>query len=236
MGFFDQVSSTSPKPLSGDALYADGGVIGRNPSTIGGTWAYRLIDASGHVMVNSGVVYPIPRKLPKITNNYTELMAVLQGMLVLPDGWDGTIYTDSLVTINRITNSPKFVGTPRDTIELLRYQRRRLGVYRTVLLKGHPTKEEIKAGQREDGRPVSVHNQWCDAECGRLARMILDDKFIVTKAFIEDGISPRGGWTKQQLSILNVPWPPQPGWKRKAVGLIISRDDAKRFLLAENEQ
>jgi hypothetical protein len=32
------------------------------------------------------------------------------------------------------------------------------------------------------------------------------------------GRSPAGGWTKKQLAIWGVPWPPPKGWKRKLTG------------------
>lgn len=39
-----------------------------------------------------------------------------------------------------------------------------------------------------------------------------------TKAEIEAGRSPAGGWTKAQLAEWGIPWPPPKGWKRKLAG------------------
>jgi hypothetical protein len=53
---------------------------------------------------------------------------------------------------------------------------------------------------------------------------------IVTAEFIERGCSKRGGWTKEQLELLGVGWPPMKGWKAAAIGREISDADAYLFL------
>ena len=52
----------------------------------------------------------------------------------------------------------------------------------------------------------------------------------VTDELIEAGKSERGGWTKAQLAILGVAWPPESGWKRKAIGEKIPQAEAWRFV------
>jgi hypothetical protein len=52
----------------------------------------------------------------------------------------------------------------------------------------------------------------------------------VTPKFITDGQSLRGGWTKRQLEILGLVWPPKPGWRQRVVGLEIADELAKEFL------
>jgi hypothetical protein len=52
----------------------------------------------------------------------------------------------------------------------------------------------------------------------------------VTDALLEAGKTQSGGWTKAQLEILGVAWPPQPGWKQKVRGTLIPKSDAERFL------
>jgi ribonuclease HI len=53
---------------------------------------------------------------------------------------------------------------------------------------------------------------------------------IVTHAFIEAGASDRGGWTRDQLELLGVEWPPPHGWRRRVAGKPIDQGVADRFL------
>jgi ribonuclease HI len=154
------------------SVYADGGVIGKNPSPIGGTWAYILVDSDRlKVDSGSGVVRPADVGLPAIENNLTELLACLQAMERLPDGWAGVIHTDSQVTVFRLRGkNPKLNGIPEAMRERLRLARGRLGTYSMVLLDGHPTRAHLKAGVGKRGKPVSLWNVECDRECSRLAR------------------------------------------------------------------
>lgn len=150
------------------SLYADGGVIGRNPSAVGGTWAWVQVNADGeHVRTGSGIVTPIFHGLDLITNNLTELLAAVLGLESLPTGWVGTVYTDSQVTLYRITrDKTKWAGIPAVLVERTQAARKPLGAYTVVLLGGHPTKAELAAGVRRDGFPCSPHNVWCDKACG----------------------------------------------------------------------
>jgi len=43
-----------------------------------------------------------------------------------------------------------------------------------VLLDGHPTKAQIESEKGKRGNPTSVHNVWCDEQCGKQARMYLE--------------------------------------------------------------
>jgi hypothetical protein len=52
----------------------------------------------------------------------------------------------------------------------------------------------------------------------------------ITDELIEAGKSKRGGWSKAQLAILGVPWPPESGWKQKVRGRTISQSEAERFV------
>lgn len=57
---------------------------------------------------------------------------------------------------------------------------------------------------------------------------------VITEELIESGKSERGGWTKAQLAILGVSWPPESGWKRKVIGAIIPQSEALRFVELRN--
>src|SRR4051794_40716374 len=52
----------------------------------------------------------------------------------------------------------------------------------------------------------------------------------VTEALIAAARSPRGGWTRESLALLGVPWPPPKGWRRSAGSRKIPRADAERLL------
>jgi ribonuclease HI len=156
------------KPIDLTLAYADGGVIGRNPSKLGGTWAYRLVNSEGICLVkDQGIVTPEMAGLPTITNNLMELYAVLKAMQYLPDGWKGSILTDSQVTVYRISRTMdlrRFQGIPVILREELRKQRKRLGRYTTIQVGGHPTEEDLERGHNGKS-PVSLHNVYCDLAC-----------------------------------------------------------------------
>src|SRR5574338_1198510 len=95
-----------------NGLYVDGGVIGKNPSTQGGTWAARLMRDAFVVCEIKGVVTPKEAKLKEITNNLTEMLALIRGLQLLPTAWTGTIFSDSMVTLGRVFEGWKWNGIP----------------------------------------------------------------------------------------------------------------------------
>lgn len=151
------------------SLYSDGGNIGRNPSPLGGTWAYRGLGANGACIVqDSGVLTPEECGLPTVSNNVAELAAAVFGLMDMPDGWSGTLFTDSEVTLLRVRKSKvqaKLNGVPESLIELLAAQKSRLHHYEVVLLGGHPTRLELFRGYNRDGLPVHWENFRCDKMC-----------------------------------------------------------------------
>ena len=40
----------------------------------------------------------------------------------------------------------------------------------------------------------------------------------ITKSLIHSVATLRGGWTREQLEILGVPWPPASGWMDRIIG------------------
>lgn len=163
---------TTNKPI---ALYADGGVIGANPSPIGGTWAWCLVDARGQrVCEYSGTLLATP-ELPFVTNNVTELVALVNGLEALPHGWSGTVYSDSWVSLQRVFLAAKLKNVPGWLVDRLQalQSSRKLASMSYVLLDGHPTKAQLTAGVGKRGAPVSVHNVWADTECQRRAREVV---------------------------------------------------------------
>ncbi len=153
------------------AIYADGGLVIRNPSPYGGAWAWCGVDADGEIReTGSRLMTPQEYQMETISNNVTEFFALAKALRSMPKGWSGIAYSDSEVTLNRIFgiyHSEK--GLPEGWLEHARNNLKRLGEVTPVLLSGHPTKQELLNGVcRRRGRPVSKFNVWCDEECRRI--------------------------------------------------------------------
>jgi hypothetical protein len=122
----------------------------------------------------SGSVTPLEVGLEVVTNNLTELIAVLHALEALPDGWQGHVYTDSLVTLRRFQAvRPKFTGIPLALQDRVRQVRARLGSYGLTLLAGHPSRQDLMRGHKPGGLPVSSHNKRCDELCKRESMRLL---------------------------------------------------------------
>lgn len=52
----------------------------------------------------------------------------------------------------------------------------------------------------------------------------------ITEDLLAAGISERGGFSKSQLALLGVEWPPPKGWKHTIIGMSISNDAATEFV------
>ncbi len=156
------------------AVYCDGGVIKKNPSEIGGTWAWCGVNADGARVVEFGGVVPAPQGR-KITNNHTEQIAICKALEWLPEGWSGTVYSDSQVALGRVFLNWATFNLPANIAQRCNAARLRLGKLQFRLLQGHPTKAELATGWgNKRDLPVSIHNVWCDAECGRQAKAYLE--------------------------------------------------------------
>lgn len=158
------------------ALYCDGGVVGKNPSEVGGTWAWCGVDASGRRVIERGGFVPARPGRP-VTNNHTEQIAITLALEAMPAGWTGTVYSDSNVALGRVFKGWATNNLPRNISERSAAALRRLGKVETVLLQGHPTKADLERGVgAKRGYPVSEHNVWCDEECGRQARSVASSR------------------------------------------------------------
>jgi ribonuclease HI len=157
--------------MNGETLYADGGVIGVNPSRIGGTWAWRLVDAAGRVkdQASGDFLCGDINGYRAVTNNFTEFLALVNGLKALPDGWGGLVCSDSAVTLGRLFSGWKMAGIPTWLVVAGSAALQRLGPVEHLLLDGHPTRAQLAAGAGKRGNPVSEHNRWCDEECRRIA-------------------------------------------------------------------
>jgi len=158
------------------SLYCDGGVIGSNPSAIGGTHAYKLIFDDGTEKGNASVLTPDLVGGP-VTNNQTEMLALLKGFMELPEDFTGTVYSDSQVTLGRAFMGWKWKNVPTWMHKLYQTQRAKFTNWEQigyVLLDGHPTRQQLQAGYGKRGHRVSEHNVWCDHECQRAGAMFLE--------------------------------------------------------------
>ena len=158
-------------------LYCDGGVIGVNPSPYGGTAAFVVLCEDKHVTHEGvAIIRPAAIGLPAVSNNVSELVACLLGLRSLPDGWNGTIFTDSYVTRCRLVNEdPKFNGIPQELVREVWMHRERMRGLSVTLLDGHPTKKQLAAGIGKRGNPVSEWNVWCDRVCTQAGQASPDD-------------------------------------------------------------
>ena len=52
----------------------------------------------------------------------------------------------------------------------------------------------------------------------------------ITDDLIESGKSAAGGYSKAQLALLGVAWPPVSGWKKDVIGRQITSDAAAKFM------
>lgn len=168
---------------SDQRLYTDGGVIKKNPSEIGGTWAARYVVCGEVKKELSGTITPKAAGLPTITNNLTEMLALLRDLEMLPETFNGYILSDSQITLGRTFQGWKWSNIPNWMHAIYQVQRQRLrwNLITPVLLAGHPTKEQLEKGIGKHGYPVSEHNVWCDKACGAEAEKFLQAQRMQVK-------------------------------------------------------
>lgn len=153
-------------------LWTDGGTLGRNPSPIGGVWAWTLVNERGvKLECDSGGFEPKALDMPTLSNNVMELYAALRGLVEMPQGWAGFLYTDSKITWYRLASSDSFKGVPPKLKDMC-LQLRARKMWTPLLVAGHPTKEDLLVGYNRKGLKASTHNQWCDHECRRQAAIL----------------------------------------------------------------
>ena len=56
----------------------------------------------------------------------------------------------------------------------------------------------------------------------------------ITQELINQGKSARGGWSRAQLLLLGISWPPKNGWRKEVQGLQITLDAAAKFVGMKN--
>lgn len=101
---------------------------------------------------------------------------------------------------------------------------------------GNPA--SAKAGVRKLGDIVAIQFQTRNLFTGvsvPVARhfmqpFISPQTMTITRQFIDLGASGKCGWTKEQLALLGIVWPPARGWSRRIVGTEIEEAIAHQFL------
>lgn len=169
------------------AVYTDGGVIGRNPSSIGGTAGWCAVgppkaqpvyvnnfelggtDSKSQRLIERVVRIDAPPN-KQITNNITEYIAAVLALEAMEANWSGRFYSDSEITIGRLFSDWRNKNLPPNAIARAKAALARLGSIKPILLEGHPTKLDLERGFGKKGNPVSVHNVWCDKACSALAK------------------------------------------------------------------
>ena len=155
-------------------LFADGGVIGRNPSGIGGTYAFSVLKNGKVIQTGGSVIVPVRES--RVSNNVSEFIAVLEGLEKLPSNWVGIVYSDSKVTLGRFFCDWSLTNIPSDLQQQMRDEKLRLIHFSDIqycLLEGHPTKSDLARGFGKNGYPVHEQNVWCDKTCKSLAKAFL---------------------------------------------------------------
>lgn len=157
------------------AVYTDGGVIKKNPSPFGGTWAWCGVDKDGNRIVEKSGSVPAT-ETRTVSNNHTEQIAIVKALEFLPDNWNGTVYSDSMVALGRVFDSWSERNLPKNISMRSKAAVARLGKIDRVLLQGHPTKADLECGiGKKRNLPVSIHNVWCDKACGLEAKKFIEN-------------------------------------------------------------
>lgn len=152
-------------------LYTDGGVIRKNPSVIGGTWAYCLVDADDNLLYEDSGILATKFTGGKVTNNQTELLAVIKGLQTIQRDMVIHVLSDSEITLGRVFSGYSMENIPDWMAEQLDEERKRLTQFKKfkhTLLSGHPTKSQLEMGIGKRGHPTSIWNKRVDDLC-RLA-------------------------------------------------------------------
>lgn len=146
-------------------VYTDGGVVGKNPSEFGGTWAFVAVNANDEkVFARSG--FHKTEGQPT-TNNHTELIACIEAMEAMPKGWSGTLVSDSKVTLGRIFDGWRMKNVPIEYELRMRAAKSKLGNINGVHVDGHATKKHLEEGIGKRGNPVSKWNNVVDELCNK---------------------------------------------------------------------
>lgn len=155
-------------------LHSDGGLLSSNPSEIGLTWAWVLVNDGMEIDRCSGSHMPAEFRMRKVSSNLAELIAAVYGLEAV--GKRKAIwFTDSEVTVERMKRGHEvWINTPEDFV------RRAIAVRESflsvILLAGHPSRADLARGVNKEGVPVSKWNKVCDDLC-KYERKLFEHRF-----------------------------------------------------------
>lgn len=156
-----------------NGLFCDGGCCGHNPSPIGVTWAWVLVQDDQIVREDSGIIRTCA-VCPTVSNNVAEYAAAVQALESLPAGWNGYLCSDSQVTLGRLFQGWQLKGISNAWAARATAALARLGHVEPVLLQGHPTKADLARGiGAKRNLPVSKWNALCDRRCQERAASVM---------------------------------------------------------------
>jgi|SRR5882672_3854897 len=201
---FGGVYRTAPW-LDVKEVFADGGCITPNPSSVGVSFAWVATNGEFPIAWSSGIIrtdvecerfnhmedYPhshfVLNGREAHTNNVSEYFALLAAVASLPKDFSGKIYSDSSVTLGRFFSGWKHSNIPVSWEKLMRSYTAKLSGVTPVLLGGHPYDSDFYRGYGDRKLPVHIMNVLCDALCGRASRA-----YLKYKEEILHGTSKRG--------------------------------------------
>jgi len=97
--------------------------------------------------------------------------------------------------------------------------------FKGAVFKKFPTKQEaekfiVDNTKAKEGRPHSINS---------------DPVFCITDEWLMSNRTESGGYTKKQLNLLGIEWPPTLGWKNTLIGKDINMATAKEFEIRRAE-
>jgi ribonuclease HI len=157
-------------------LFTDGGCSRKNPSPYGISWAYVAADENDTIIKqDSGAISTALCGKFKASNNLAEMIAAVKALefAAHTQVQKATLYSDSELTLNRIFKDYSKDGLPKNVTARLGTAVAKINKLDGVLVGGHPSKKELKAGVGKKGLPVSEYNVLCDKLCKEEAKTLL---------------------------------------------------------------
>ncbi len=151
--------------------------------------------------MDCGIILPKDVNLDVITNNLTEMLAVLRGLYSMPEKWHGYVCSDSKVTLDRVfvirevKDPVVWKGIPSRMTKMYKFVTEKVdwSSCQRIQLAGHPTRQELIAGHKEGVR-VSKWNVACDWICKSLSKEYMETR--------DEAKSIRDVKSRQKLEVL----------------------------------
>ena len=59
-------------------------------------------------------------------------------------------------------------------------------------------------------------------------------RIVITKELLENAKTDTGGFTRAQMDVFDIPWPPPKGWPRSLIGREVDAEQYHRFVAAKD--